>query len=106
MHCVSFLDSSRLVSQSANPILDYCQSKEADAAFYKQQREAEGLLELSKGYGALVDVLGGPQAFLQFQMMQNGTYEKLAHANAQAINGLQPKITTWNTGKHPNSPWS
>lgn len=78
--------------------LYYRQSKEADAAFYKQQREAEGLLELSKGYGALVDVLGGPQAFLQFQMMQNGTYEKLAHANAQAINGLQPKITTWNTG--------
>lgn len=78
--------------------LYYRQSKEADAAFYKQKREAEGLLELSKGYGALVDVLGGSQAFLQFQMMQNGTYEKLAHANAQAINGLQPKITTWNTG--------
>lgn len=51
-----------------------------------------------------MDVLGGPQAFLQFQMMQNGTYEKLAHANAQAINGLQPKITTWNTGKHSYSP--
>jgi flotillin len=78
--------------------LYYRQSKEADAAFYKQKREGEGLVELSKGYGALVDVLGGPQAFLQFQMMQNGTYEKLAHANAQAINGLQPKITTWNTG--------
>ena len=31
-------------------------------------------------------------------MLQNNTYEKLALANAQAINGLQPKITVWNTG--------
>ena len=30
-------------------------------------------------------------------MLTNGTYEKLAHANAAAINGLQPKITVWNT---------
>ena len=79
---------------------DYRHSKETDAAFYKQKREAEGLQEMAKGYGALIDVLGGPQAFLQFQMMQTGTYERLAQANANAINGLQPKITTWNTGKH------
>lgn len=31
-------------------------------------------------------------------MLTNGTYEKLANANAAAINGLQPKITVWNTG--------
>ena len=30
-------------------------------------------------------------------MLTNGTYEKLAHANAAAVNGLQPKITVWNT---------
>lgn len=76
----------------------YRQTKEADAAFYQQKQEAEGLLELAKGYGALVDILGGPHAFLQFKMMESGTYERLAQANASAINGLQPKITTWNTG--------
>ena len=31
-------------------------------------------------------------------MLQDNTYEKLAKANAQAINGLQPKISVWNTG--------
>ncbi|KAE8145478.1 flotillin domain protein [Aspergillus avenaceus] len=76
----------------------YRQSKEADATLYKQQREAEGMLEMAKAYGALVDVLGGTQAFLQYKMMENGTYEKLAKANAEAIRGLQPKITAWNTG--------
>lgn len=53
---------------------------------------------MAKAYGALVDVLGGPQTFLQYKMLETGTYEKLALANAQAINGLQPKITSWNTG--------
>ena len=80
---------------------DYRQSNEADAAFYTQKREAEGALEMAKAYGALVDVLGGPQAFLQYRMIDTGTYERLAEANGRAINGLQPKITTWNTGgKH------
>lgn len=101
MLCVSFIDCY-LFSTEADLTLssDYRQSKEADAAYYQQKREAEGLLEMAKGYGALVDVLGGPQAFLQYKMMETGTYERLAHANANAINGLQPKITTWNTGKY------
>lgn len=79
---------------------DYRQSKEADATLYQHKREAEGMLEMAKGYRALIDVFGGAQSFMQFQMMENGTYEKLAKANGQAINGLQPKITSWNTGKH------
>lgn len=54
---------------------------------------------MSKAYGALIDVLGGPQAFLQFRMMENGTYEKLAKANGDAIRGLSPKISSWNTGE-------
>lgn len=31
-------------------------------------------------------------------MIENGTYVKLAKANAEAIRGLQPKISVWNTG--------
>ncbi|PYH71355.1 flotillin domain protein [Aspergillus vadensis CBS 113365] len=81
----------------------YRQSKDADAAFYTQKREAEGILEMAKAYGALVDVLGGPQAFLQYRMLESGTYERLADANGRAISGLQPKITTWNTGDHGNA---
>jgi flotillin len=59
---------------------------------------------MAKAYGAMADVFGGPQGFLQYLMIQSGTYEKLAKANGQAISGLQPKITVWNTGKvsHPS----
>lgn len=79
-------------------VLVYRQKQDADAAFYQQKREAEGMIEMSKAYGALINVLGGPQAFLQYRMLETGTYEKLAKANGAAINGLQPKITTWTTG--------
>ncbi|KAL1967845.1 hypothetical protein VTN77DRAFT_2534 [Rasamsonia byssochlamydoides] len=76
----------------------YRQNKEADAQFYQKKREAEGIMEMAKAYGAMVNVLGGPDAFLQYKMIETGMYEKLAKANGLAVNGMQPKITTWNTG--------
>lgn len=72
--------------------------READAAFYAKKKEAEGINEMAKAYGELANVLGGPSGLLQYMMLQSGTYEKLANANAKAINGLQPKISVWNTG--------
>lgn len=36
-------------------------------------------------------------------MIKDHVYEKLALANAQAIKGLEPKITIWNTGENPDS---
>ena len=56
------------------------------------------MTEMAAAYGHMANVLGGPQGLLQYMMLQDNTYEKLAKANAQAINGLQPKITVWNTG--------
>jgi len=53
---------------------------------------------MATAYGALAQVLGGPSGLLQYMMLQNNTYERLAAANAKAINGLQPKINVWNTG--------
>ncbi len=74
-------------------------TKEAEALYYAKKKEAEATIEMAKAYRQLSDVLGGPQGLIQYMMLQNNTYEKLAKANAQAINGLQPKITVWNTGE-------
>ncbi len=70
----------------------------AEASYFAKKKEAEAMTEMAKAYGHMSEVLGGPQGLLQYMMLQNGTYEKLANANAAAINGLQPKITVWNTG--------
>jgi flotillin len=76
----------------------FVKQKEAQADFIARQQEAAGIAEMAKAYGALADVLGGPQGLMQYLMLQNNTFEKLALANAKAVNGLQPKINVWNTG--------
>ncbi len=76
------------------------QIKEADAAFYAKRKEAEGISAIAQAYKGMAEVMGGPQGLLQYMMLQNNTYEKLALANAKAVNGLQPKITVWNTGEN------
>ncbi|KAK2773783.1 hypothetical protein FQN53_003947 [Emmonsiellopsis sp. PD_33] len=78
-------------------------TKEAEAAFVAKKKEAEGVAEMAKAYSAMADVFGGPQGFLQYLMIQNGTYESLARANGEAIKGLEPKITVWNTGSGDSS---
>ena len=55
-------------------------------------------MELAKAYGAMVQVLGGPQSFLQLKLVESGTYEKMALANAGAVRNMSPKITSWTTG--------
>jgi flotillin len=74
--------------------------REAEARLITQQKEAEGLSSMAKAYGDLANVLGGPQGLMQYLMLQNNTYERLANANATAIKGLQPKINVWNTGSN------
>lgn len=75
------------------------QIKEADAALYAKKKEAEGVAAMAQAYKGMAAVMGGPQGLLQYLMLQSNGYEKLALANAKAINGLQPKITVWNTGE-------
>lgn len=74
--------------------------KKAEAMFITRKREAEGLVEMAKGYAALASVMGGPEGLMQFLMIERGVYGELANANAKAIQGLQPKITVWNTGSN------
>ena len=72
--------------------------KEADARYLGMKAEADGIREMAAAYGELSQVMGGPQGLMQYLMLKENTYEKLALANAKAINGLQPKINVWNTG--------
>ncbi|KAJ9615199.1 hypothetical protein H2200_001273 [Cladophialophora chaetospira] len=74
------------------------QTKEADANYHAKMREAEATQAQAQAYKALAEAFGGPQGLLQYMMLKENTYEKLALANAKAIQGLQPKITVWNTG--------
>lgn len=102
-------EASFILSQKGADAKFYASKQAADAHFYQKEREAEagylaakkqaeGLREMAAAYSELGAALGGPQGVLQYMMLQNGTYEKLAEQNAKAIHGLQPKINVWNTG--------
>ena len=74
--------------------------KQAEGMLYSKMKEAEGITAIyqaqADGLRKLVDSFGGnSQALLSYTMLEKGVYEKLADANAKAIQGLNPKITVW-----------
>ena len=76
---------------------------EADGKLFEAQKKAEGLQltfeAQASGIRKILEAFGGDNAsLLQYLMLEKGLYIELAKANAEAIRGLEPKITVWNTG--------
>lgn len=76
----------------------YAAVKNAEANLQKNLKEAEGMMAMAEAYSKMSQAFGGPAGLLQYMMIEKGTYVELAKANAEAIRGLQPKISIWNTG--------
>ncbi|KAI3454232.1 hypothetical protein Pfo_010895 [Paulownia fortunei] len=84
----------------------------AEAAFgdlYAKKKEAEGLIALAEAQGTyirtLLDAFGGNYAALRdYLMISGGMYQEIAKINAEALRGLQPKISIWTTGSGENGP--
>ncbi|KAI2467776.1 hypothetical protein F4781DRAFT_433004 [Annulohypoxylon bovei var. microspora] len=77
--------------------------KNADANLQKKLKEAEGMVAIANAYAKMSEAFGGPAGLLQYMMIEKGTYVELAKANATAVNGMQPKISVWNTGSEAGS---
>lgn len=77
-------------------------TQQAEAVLSQQKNEAQGILALltsqADGLTNLLQISNDPKFVMQYLMMQNGTLEKLAKQSADAIQGLNPKITHWTTG--------
>lgn len=74
---------------------------EATAKLFAKQKEAAGLLEIfnaqSEGCKNLImSFNNNPDALIKYLMLEKDQYRVLAEANAKAIQGLNPKITTYN----------
>ena len=90
---VQFFKTEQVTKASASRTM-----QEADAIYHQRMREAEALKAQAEALKSMADAFGGPQGLLQYKMMEFGIHEKLALANAKAIQGLNPKFTVWNTG--------
>lgn len=91
-------EANKVAKQMDADAAFYAGKARADAMFYAQEKESQGTMEMAKAYGAISNALGGPQGLMQYLMLKDNTFEKLANANAKAIHGLQPKLNVWNTG--------
>ncbi|KAH8816332.1 putative Flotillin-like protein 1 [Xylogone sp. PMI_703] len=78
-------------------------AKAAEAQLIKQQKEAAGISAMAKAYGDMSQAFGGPAGLIQYLMIEKGVYQDLAKANADAVRGLNPKMTIWNTGSQSGS---
>ncbi|KAK0648627.1 hypothetical protein B0T16DRAFT_324164 [Cercophora newfieldiana] len=76
----------------------YAATKRAEADLQLKLKEAEGMAAMAEAYARMGQAFGGPAGLMQYMMIEKGTYVELAKANGQAIHGLQPKISIWNTG--------
>ncbi|KAL6534126.1 Flotillin-like protein 4 [Orobanche hederae] len=77
--------------------------QKVDGDFYGKIKEAEGLKAVAEAQGTyirtLLDAMGGDYAALRdYLMISGGMYQEVAKINAEAVRGLQPKISIWTNG--------
>ncbi|KAK3407628.1 hypothetical protein EUGRSUZ_J00037 [Eucalyptus grandis] len=77
---------------------------QATVDYETKKRETEVLVALAQAQGTylrtLLEALGGDYAALRdYMMINNGVFQEMAKVNAQAIKGLQPKISIWTSGE-------
>ncbi|KAK3317465.1 hypothetical protein B0T19DRAFT_292528 [Cercophora scortea] len=96
-------DAAMYQTRQAAEAQAYAAIKMADANLQAKLKEAEGMAAMAEAYAKMSTALGGPAGLLQYMMIEKGTYVALAQANAKGIQGLQPKISIWNTGAEAGS---
>lgn len=90
---------SKLLSQAI--VEAEAKKQSADANLYMAQRKAEGVRAefeaQAEGLQKLMSASPDPNTIIQYLMIDRGVLPALAAENAKAIQGLQPKITSWTT---------
>ena len=81
----------------------YASQQVADGELYTKKREAEGIQILAQAKGfylnTILKELGGNYAALRdYIMLDKNLFQEIANINANAVKGLQPKISIWNNG--------
>ncbi|MQL78481.1 hypothetical protein Taro_010912 [Colocasia esculenta] len=81
----------------------FARRQEAEAELYAKQKEAAGLVALAEAQGVylrtLLEALGGDYVALRdYLMIDGGLYRDIARINADAVRGLEPKISVWTGG--------
>ena len=83
----------------------YVRKQAAEAELYAKKKEAEGIVTLGNAQGVyvstLLNALGNNYTALRdYLMINGGMFQEIAKINAEAVRGLEPKISIWtNSGE-------
>ncbi|RHN80248.1 putative Band 7 domain, Flotillin family [Medicago truncatula] len=81
----------------------YARKQAAEAELYAKKKEAEGIVTLGNAQGVyvstLLNALGNDYTALRdYLMINGGMFQEMAKINAEAVHGLEPKISIWTNG--------
>ncbi|CAI8599589.1 unnamed protein product [Vicia faba] len=81
----------------------YAKKQAAEADLYAKKKEAEGIVALGQSQGVYISTLltalgGNYTALRDYLMINGGMFQEIAKINAEAIRGLEPKISIWSNG--------
>jgi flotillin len=98
-------DAEFYTQQKASEAIQMRRRIDAEAELYAREKEAEGIAAVYQaqyaGFLKLKEAFGTDEMLMKFLMLEKGLFLELANANANAIQGLNPKINIWNTGIYP-----
>ncbi|KAK9927654.1 hypothetical protein M0R45_024828 [Rubus argutus] len=89
--------------RAAAEALLFSRQRAADGELYAKKKEAEGLVALGQAQGVYLRTLLGSLgnnygALRDYLMIKDRMYQEIARINAEAVHGLQPKISIWTNG--------
>jgi len=96
-----FESQKKAEAQRANADAElYARQQAANSELYAKQKEAEGVATIGKAQaiyiGSILKELNhNYPALRDYLMINNGIYQEIANTNAQAVQGMQPKISIW-----------
>jgi flotillin len=81
----------------------YARKQAAEAELYAKKKEAEGIVTIGQAQGVyvstLLNALGNDYTALRdYLMINGGMFQEMAKINAEAVRGLEPKISIWTNG--------
>ncbi|CDP07652.1 unnamed protein product [Coffea canephora] len=81
----------------------YARQQAAEAELYAKRKEAEAMVAQAEAQGAYIRTLltslgGNYNALRDYLMIDGGMFKDIAKIKAEAIRGLQPKISAWSNG--------
>ena len=95
-------DGEFYAQQKTAEALQLRRKVDAETALYGKEKEADGINAVYQaqyeGFLKLKEAFGSDETLMRFLMLEKGLFQELAKANANAIQGLNPKINIWNTG--------